>query len=461
MNLEDVISEQKEFLKTGNTRNVNSRKKILNRLYSAILKNEDKILEALNSDLGKSGFEAYITEIGIVLDELNYAINNVAKWARPEKVGTSVSTFPAKSRIYRVPYGCVLIISPWNYPFHLAIIPLISAIAAGNTVILKPSRKSIHTTAVLREILEDVFDLKYVYIVDPFEVSHEELLSYKYDYIFFTGSVSAGKSVMAKAAETLTPVTLELGGKSPAIVDENADIDISAKRIVWGKFINAGQTCVAPDYVLCYRGNKDKLIGKMKYYIKQFYGEDPLYNSEYPKIIDEKAYLRLKKLISGDIVFGGKSDNDSLKIEPTIIDNVEFSDEIMKEEIFGPILPILTFEKIDEVIENVNGRPSPLAVYIFTKNKAVSERVINEINFGGGCVNDCLMHIASNKLPFGGVGESGMGAYHGKSGFLTFSHAKSIVDKNLKPDIKLRYPPAENKLNFVRKFMGGRWKKGK
>lgn len=454
INFSTIVQKQRDFFARGHTLSYDFRLRQLKSLEQAIRAGEKEIASCLAEDLGKSYFEAYISEIGLVLDELTYTIKHLKKWMKVKRVKTPLSSQPARSRIYQVPYGQVLIISPWNYPFQLAMVPLIGAIAAGNTVVLKSSRKARHTGAWLGQVVRDLFPEEYVYAVNPEEISHEDLLGEKFDYIFFTGSVAVGKTIMGRAAENLTPVTLELGGKSPAIIDKSAHVDLSAKRIVWGKLMNAGQTCVAPDYVCVHESIKDRVLDRMLYWIKAFYGEDVLANSDYPRIIDEKAFDRLLPLLEGDRVVGGRYDRDSLKIEPTILDHVSFSDPVMQEEIFGPILPILTYRDLDDLILKINGRPSPLALYLFTQDKTVEDRVIREIQFGGGCVNDCLMHLASPYLPFGGVGESGMGRYHGRENFTTFSHGKSIQKKANFLDPSLRYPPGENKLSLIRKLLG-------
>lgn len=361
------------------------------------------------------------------------------------------------SSCYRIsePYGISLIMSPWNYPFQLTIAPLIGSIAGGNCTVVKPSAYSPATSAVMAKILGECFQPEYISVIEGGREANQALLDEKFDYIFFTGSVSVGKTVMASASKNLTPVTLELGGKSPCIVDREATIDLAARRIVWGKFLNAGQTCVAPDYLLVHRDVKKELINCMKKYILEFYGKYPCKNEEFPKIINDKHFRRIKEYLNnGEIVVGGEFDDKGLRIAPTVLDNIKWEDPIMQEEIFGPLLPVLEFTDISEAILSVKSRPKPLALYLFTTSKEVETRIVRNISFGGGCINDTIVHLATSNMPFGGVGESGMGGYHGKWSFDTFTHTKSILKKSNLIDIKLRYPPYGNKLNIFKKLFG-------
>ncbi|MBV1817246.1 aldehyde dehydrogenase [Anaerosalibacter bizertensis] len=448
----DTLKKQKEFFKSGKTKDIQFRIENLNKLKKNIEKNEQYIMEALKKDLGKSNFESYSTELGIVLIEISFIIKHLKKWAKPKKVKTPITNFKSSSYIYPEPYGNTLILSPWNYPFQLSIVPLIGSIAAGNTVILKPSSTSYYTSKIIEEIINENFDTGYIHVITG--ERGKKLLDENFDYIFYTGSVPVGKIVMKKASKYLTPVTLELGGKSPCIVDGKANLNLSAKRIVWGKFLNSGQTCVAPDYMFIHKNVKNEMINNIIYYIKTFYGENPLYSEEYTKIINERQFNRLIKLLDNNkIIYGGDYDKDSLYISPTLMNNVNWDDPIMGEEIFGPILPILEYEELNEVIDIVNSHPKPLALYFFSNDKENAEKIINGISFGGGCINDTIMHLSSPYLPFGGVGTSGMGSYHGKKSFDTFTHYKSILEKSNIIDPNFRYPPYGNKLNIVKKFL--------
>lgn len=440
--MHNILEKQKEFFKSGKTLDINFRIEYLKKLKTAIKNNENEILEALHKDLGKSETEAYMCEVGLALDEISYMLKNIKKFAKEKVVPTPITNFHSKSVIKLVPRGNVLIISPWNYPFLLTIEPLVDAISAGNTVILKPSAYSPATSNIVFKIINEVFSEDYVAVVKGGREENKQLLSYKYDYIFFTGSQNVGKEVLRSASEHLTPVSLELGGKSPCIVDKTANISLSAKRIVFGKFLNCGQTCVAPDYILCDENIKKKLVSEIKKEITKQFGNNPLENKAYGKIINEKHFNRIKNLINFDkIIVGGKTNPDSLKIEPTVLDNVTWDDEVMKEEIFGPILPILTFKTISEVVETVENHPHPLALYVFSKNRKNIKEITEYCRYGGGCINDVVVHLATPEMPFGGFGESGMGSYHGKFGFETFSHKKSTLDKKLWLDLPMRYQP--------------------
>ena len=454
--IRDVLEKQRSFFSSGKTMDVSFRLDALKKLKSAVKAHEGEILDALEKDLNKPAFEAYATELGIVYTEINDAIKNLPKWARKKRMRTPIVHFPSSSWMVPEPYGVVLIMSPWNYPFQLSIAPLTGAIAAGNCAVVKPSSYSPHTSAVVKKLIGSCFGEEYIAVVEGGREANQELLAQKFDYIFFTGSVSVGKTVMEAASKHLTPVTLELGGKSPCIVDKSANIELAARRITWGKCLNSGQTCVAPDYLLVHRDVKDRLMGAMERCITGFYGKEPCRNPEYPRIINEKHFSRLKGLLScGRILVGGHVNEATLQISPTIMDQVNWESPVMQEEIFGPILPVLEFDDMTKVIDAVKSRPKPLALYLFTNDREVEKRVMESISFGGGCVNDTIIHLATHFMPFGGVGESGMGRYHGKWSFDTFSHYKSIMKKSCLLDIRLRYPPYKDKLGLLRKFMGG------
>lgn len=449
----EMLHAQRAYFGKGECKDVEFRIRQLKKLYQWICEHEQDIMDALYQDLNKSSFEAYATEIGIVKEEIRYALKHIKKWAAPRRVRTPITQFPSRSFVYPEPYGVVLIMSPWNYPFQLTVAPLVGAICAGNCAVVKPSAYSPNTTRVMAEMIRELFPAEYVAVVEGGRAENQALLDEKFDYIFFTGSVNVGKYVMEKASAHLTPVSLELGGKSPCIVDETADLKLAAKRIVWGKFLNCGQTCIAPDYILVQKNVKDKLIRQMDRYIKKMFGKDALQNDEYPKMINEKHFdrvLGLKREVH--VVSGGKSDRSTLKIEPTILDQVSWESPVMQEEIFGPLLPVLTFYDMREAIQMVNARPRPLALYYFTKDKSREAKVLKNISYGGGCINDTVVHIATSHMPFGGVGNSGMGGYHGKDSFDTFTHKKSIMKKSRWIDIPIRYAPFKNKLALLKKI---------
>ena len=437
-----IVAKQRQFFATGATLDVNFRIEALKKLKQALLDNEEAINEALKADLGKSSSESYMCETGMVLSELTWLISHTRGLAKEQTVLTPLAQFASRSYKKPVPYGVTLVMSPWNYPLMLALEPMADAIAAGNTVVVKPSAYSPATSAVLTKILGAIYPEEYVTVVTGGRAENAALLDEKFDYIFFTGGKTVGRMVLEKAAVHLTPVTLELGGKSPCIVHKSANLKLAARRIVFGKYLNCGQTCVAPDYVICDKAVKDELIGYLKAEVKRQYGEDYLANDSYGKIITEKHFQRVTRLIDPEkVVLGGRSDAESRKIEPTILDNVEWTDPVMGEEIFGPIMPILTFETVEEVIGTVNRREKPLALYIFAEDKKVIKAITARCAYGGGCVNDCIIHLATSRMGFGGVGESGMGSYHGKAGFDTFTHYKSIVDKKTWLDLPMRYQP--------------------
>lgn len=440
--IKTIVTRQRKYFQTGSTLPVNTRLNALRRLYAAISGSEKEIHEALKKDLGKSGFESYMCETGLVLEEISYMLKHTARFAREKRVRTPLAQFHSRSFQKPSPYGVTLIMSPWNYPFMLTLSPLVDALAAGNTAVVKPSAYSPNTSEVLRKILSQCFEPQYVAVVTGGRAENTCLLHEHFDYIFFTGSQAVGKEVMRNAAEYLTPVTLELGGKSPCIVDQTADIRLAARRVVFGKYLNCGQTCVAPDYIYCQRSVKDAFIKEVQKQIRKQYGRHPLDNPDYGKIINEKHFDRILGLIDEKkVVQGGGSDRKTLRIEPTLMDNVAFSDPVMQEEIFGPVMPLLTFDSIDEVIHRVNAMPHPLALYLFTSDKKTEKKVISRCGFGGGCINDTIIHLATTEMGFGGFGESGMGAYHGKTGFDTFTHYKSIVDKKTWLDLPMRYQP--------------------
>lgn len=452
--IKEVVLKQQDYFTKGKTLALSYRMEALKKLQSTIKKYEYEVLEALKQDLNKAHFESYAAEVGIIYTELKDAIHNLSRWNKKKRVKTPIVHFIASSYIVSEPYGNVLIMSPWNYPFQLTIAPLIGAIAGGNCVVVKPSAYSPHTSAIMGKIIKECFDEKYIAVIEGGREANQELLEQRFDYIFFTGSVSVGKLVMEKASKNLTPVTLELGGKSPCIVDKHANLELAAKRIIWGKTLNSGQTCVCPDYLLVHKSVKGQLMEKMKKYIKVFLGEKPCYNPEYPKIINGKHYERLKALLdNGKLITGGDYNDDTNQISPTILDEITWDDPVMLEEIFGPILPVMEYESMDEVIETVNSHPKPLALYLFTEDKEVENTVINRIPFGGGCVNDTLVHLATSYMPFGGVGESGMGGYHGKWSFDTFTHKKSILKKSNLIDINIRYAPYKDKIKLLKKLM--------
>lgn len=440
--IRQIVENQRTYFYTGATLPLSHRIEALKKIQSYILTHEAEIGKAIRKDLGKSDFESYMCETGLVLSEITYMLKHIRSFAKEKNVLTPLAQFHSRSFKKPSPYGVALIMSPWNYPFLLTIDPLIDALAAGNTVVLKPSAYSPYTSAVIQSMIEECFDTRYVAVITGGRAENTCLLNEHFDYIFFTGSQTVGKEVMRHAAAHLTPVTLELGGKSPCIVEESANIKLAARRIVFGKYLNCGQTCVAPDYIYCDRKIKDQLLAEIKRQIKRQFRSEPLTNKNYGKIINEKHFDRITKLIdSSKVVFGGKCDRTTLKIEPTVMDHVTFDDAVMQEEIFGPILPILTYDSLDQAIHKINSMPHPLALYVFTSDKTAARKVTARCGFGGGCINDTIIHLATSEMGFGGFGESGMGSYHGKDGFRTFSHYKSIVDKKTWLDLPMRYQP--------------------
>ena len=445
-----IIENQRRFFASGATLDVNYRIAALKKLQQALKDRESAIARAIRADLGKSPEESYMCETGIVLAEISYMLRHIRRFASEKTVATPLAQFASRSYRKPMPYGVTLIMSPWNYPLMLSLDPLVDAIAAGNTVVLKPSAYSPATSRLLAEILGELFPEEYIAVIEGGREENAYLLDQKFDYIFFTGSKAVGQLVLEKASRYLIPVTLELGGKSPCIVDRSAKLELAARRIVFGKYLNCGQTCVAPDYVLCHSAVKDRFVECIRKEIQRQYGSDYRNNPLYGKIISKRHFDRVAGLIDpSKVVHGGHSDPDSQKIEPTVMDNITWNDAVMGEEIFGPIMPILTYDSIEEVIQTVNSHDTPLALYIYAQDKHVIRSVTSRCGFGGGCVNDCIIHLATSNMGFGGMGQSGMGAYHGKTGFDTFTHYKSIVDKKTWMDLPMRYQPYNKLGNWL------------
>lgn len=456
VDVEKMIEEQRSFYFTRATKDVAFRKEQLLKLKETIKKYEKQVIEALRLDLNKSEFEAYATEIGIVYDSISYMVKNIEGWMVPETVKTPIQFQPGKSFIVREPYGVVLIIGPFNYPFQLVMEPLIGAIIGGNTAIVKPSEAAVQTAIIVKKILQETFDANYVRVVEGEKEEVQALIHAPFDYIFFTGSVAVGKIVAKAAAERLTPVALELGGKSPAIVDQTANLEIAAKRIAWGKFNNAGQTCVAPDYVLVQRSVYKKFVKILQKTIKEFYGKDPQASKDFGRIINERQFRRLESILqkeSTNITHGGQTDVNDLYIEPTIIENVDWQSPVMEDELFGPIMPIMAYEDLPRVVHCIRQLPKPLAAYLFTENEQAVDYFLDELPFGGGCINDVITHVGNAHLPFGGVGPSGVNAYHGKASFENFTHAKSILKRSNKLANSILFPPYKQKVKLVRTIM--------
>lgn len=446
---QELVQTQRDFFNTHQTKNADFRKNALKTLHQSILKHKDEILQALQEDLGKHLLEGFMSEVALVLEELKHAIKDVEKYCKPKRVRSPMTHFMGKSEVYYEPYGVVLVISPWNYPFSLSMTPLIGAIASGNCVILKPSSYSKKTEEIICKIIQECFEREYVCVVCGGQSEAQGLLEQHLDYIFFTGSVQVGKIVMEKASKHLTPVTLELGGKNPCIIEESADLDLAVKRVVWAKYFNCGQTCIAPDYVLVHRRFQESFIQKARKQIEEYFGSDAMQSKDYGKIITQRHYERAKSLLDLNVgeIYGGRCDDERHKIEPTIIDfgSLSASDKalqspMMQDEIFAPFMPVFFYEDLQECIKFISHFQRPLALYLYTQDKMVERKFINEIPYGGGCVNDCIMHIVNPYLPFGGVGYSGMGSYHGRANFETFSHKKSIYHSP-KFEIPLRYAP--------------------
>ena len=442
MKIDEILESQRRYFRSGATLSVSFRIEMLKKLRNAVEKYENEIGEALRKDLGKSDYEGFMCETGLVKSEISYMIRHTRRFASKHRVYTPLAQFASSSYKKPCPYGNVLIMSPWNYPFLLTIDPLADAIAAGNTAVVKPSAYSPATSAVIAKMLSECFPPEYVAVVTGGRKENAALLDKKFDFVFFTGSQNVGKEVLRHTAETLTPAVLELGGKSPCIVDSTAKLKLAAKRIVFGKYLNCGQTCVAPDYILCHQSVREKLTEEICAQIKKQYGEDPLTNPDYGKIINEKHFDRICGLLDKDkIVLGGRCRRETLQLEPTVMDHVTWDDAVMQDEIFGPIMPILTFDSFDEIYSMLTEKPKPLALYLFSEDKQRIKEVTERCSYGGGCINDTIIHLATSEMGFGGVGESGMGSYHGKDGFETFSHIKSIVDKKTWMDLPMRYQP--------------------
>ena len=459
--VDDVLAQRdkmKAFFDTGQTLSIDFRRQKLIELKAHLKASEERILGALQEDLGKAPFEGYVTELGLVYDEINLMLKKLNCWTRPQWKGTPLVHFPATSKVYPSPHGVVLVLSPWNYPIQLALVPLVDAIAAGNCVGLKPSRTSVNTGKLIVELLSEVFPPEYICGFPGSGDMNNWLLEPHWDLVFFTGSPSVGKEIMTAAAKHLTPVVLELGGKSPCFVDRSANLLRAGQRIAWGKGINAGQTCVAPDYLLVHKDAVPELTVQLELHFRQYYGTDIVHCDWWPHIISDKHYERIMGLIenvnpNAKVVFGGHGDPETRKIEPTCITGITLDDPIMKEEIFGPVLPVITYETLDEAFEIVRTIPTPLATYIFADDKTVQQRIINELQFGGATINDVVIHEANNHMGFGGFGNSGMGSYHGKAGFDTFTHYKSTMKKYNFMELDIRYPPFGDKLKLARMLM--------
>ncbi|HCX1076666.1 TPA: aldehyde dehydrogenase [Staphylococcus aureus] len=453
--IEQKFYDSKAFFNTQQTKDISFRKEQLKKLSKAIKSYESDILEALYTDLGKNKVEAYATEIGITLKSIKNARKELKNWTKTKNVDTPLYLFPTKSYIKKEPYGTVLIIAPFNYPFQLVFELLIGAIAAGNTAIIKPSELTPNVARVIKRLINETFDANYIEVIEGGIEETQTLIHLPFDYVFFTGSENVGKIVYQAASENLVPVTLEMGGKSPVIVDETANIKVASERICFGKFTNAGQTCVAPDYILVHESVKDDLITALSKTLREFYGQNIQQSPDYGRIVNLKHYHRLTSLLNSEqmnIVFGGHSDEDERYIEPTLLDHVTSDSAIMQEEIFGPILPILTYQSLDEAIAFIHQRPKPLSLYLFSEDENATQRVINELSFGGGAINDTLMHLANPKLPFGGVGASGMGRYHGKYSFDTFTHEKSYIFKSTRLESGVHLPPYKGKFKYIKAF---------
>jgi aldehyde dehydrogenase (NAD+) len=454
LDIQVAIANQRAFFATGKTKDYDFRVAQLNKLSQVIKDNEQLILDAVYADLRKPAIEAFGSEVLVTLSEIKFVLKNLKAWIKPQKVGTPINLFPSSSYIYTEPLGVVLVVAPWNYPFALTIQPLIGAIAAGNCSILKPSEHTPHTSNAIAKIINNNFDPNFIAAIEGGIETNQALLAEKFDHIFFTGGTAIGKIVMEAAAKNLTSVTLELGGKSPCIVDATCDLAITAKRIIWGKFYNAGQTCVAPDYLLVQKSVKSALIEKLVECVKSFFGENPQQSPDFARIVNDRQFDRLVSLLNeGKVLIGGNSDKSDRYIAPTLIDAVSPNSKIMAEEIFGPILPILEYDQLSDAIAFVNAQAKPLALYFFSSNKQNQERILQETSYGGGCFNDIIMHLGNPELPFGGVGHSGMGSYHGKASFDTFSHRKSVLKNSFRFDLKWRYPPYTMTLDTLKKFI--------
>jgi aldehyde dehydrogenase (NAD+) len=451
----DIVSNQRDFFRSGKTKDLDFRLQSLTQLQAALWKFEDRIYDAFWQDLRKSKFEVFGTEIGMVSKEIKHHIKKLRQWVRPSRVRGDIVNFPSTSRVLHEPYGNVLIMSPWNYPLQLALLPLVGAISAGNCVLLKPAHYSENVSRVLQELILDTFPPEYIAVVTGDRAVNQVVLEQRYDLIFFTGSPTLGKIVMTKAAQHLTPVVLELGGKSPCIVENDANFAVAAQRICFGKFLNAGQTCIAPDHLFVHRDVKNAFLIKLADCIRRFYGENPEVSSDFGRIINHSQFDRLIRLMNsaGTIFHGGRSNREDRFIEPTLIDGITYNDPIMQEEIFGPLLPVLTYEKLEEVISQITDHEKPLALYFFSASKRKRDLLLSSTSSGGGCVNDTIMHVANARMPFGGVGNSGMGCYHGRFSFDTFSHHRSILQKTTLFNLTIPYPPYGNKLRYTKRIL--------
>ncbi len=456
--IKNLLEQQRDFFQQGGTREFSRRKDFLLRLKKGLEEKEENIISALNQDLGKHPVESYAAELGIIKHEIDYVLKHLKKWMKPRKRRLSLLHFWSRGAVHPEPYGNVLIISPWNYPLQLALLPLVDALAAGNCALLKPSEHSPAASRVIAEIFSDHLPPELVATVQGAKETGQFLLEQQYDFIFFTGSLQVGKIVMKQAAENLTPVSLELGGKCPCLVDETANLELAARRIIWGKLINAGQTCLAPDYVLIHRQQKEAFLEKARQAARNFYGSNPAESPDYGRMVNEKHFQRIKNYLEnteGRIVLGGETDLENLYIAPTIIDEVTPSDALMQEEIFGPLLPVLEYEDISRAKEIIDSFTTPLSFYLFTRDSPLKKQLIQEIPFGSGCINDTLIQASTPRFPFGGKAESGMGTYHGRAGFNLFSHQKTVIEKTDLFDIKLRYPPYQGKLKIIKRLF--RW----
>ncbi|MGH1141971.1 aldehyde dehydrogenase [Bacillus pseudomycoides] len=454
MDITSIVNEQKSYFYKGHTRNIEERKQHLKRLYEGIQRFESDIFQALKLDLNKSDHESFTTEVGYVLKEISFLVKHLSSWSKPKRVRTALTHVGSKGKVVPEPYGVTLVMAPWNYPFQLAVAPLVGAIAAGNTVVLKPSELTPNVSSLLANMLQELFPAELVAVVEGGIEESTALLKEPFDYIFFTGSVGVGKIVMEAAAKSLIPLTLELGGKSPCIVHNDAKLEIAARRIVWGKFLNAGQTCVAPDYIYVHSSVKEQFIEALRIEIKNQYGEKPLQNENYVRIVSKRHFERLRSFLQdGRVEIGGKYNEETLHIEPSIITNITWQDSVMEDEIFGPILPIIEYEKIEDIVERIQRQPKSLALYVFSESKEIQRQITRNVSYGGGCINDVVYHLATPYLPFGGVGSSGLGSYHGKQSFRTFSHYKSILSQSTVFDMKIRYSSTKSALKFIRKLL--------
>ena len=454
MDAAKLLERQRTYFRSGATKSVEFRIHQLQTLKKLLSEHEDEFFDAVYADFKKPELETYATELGILHNEISYTIRHLKKWAKPKRLKGTWINFPSSNYTIAEPYGAVLVIAPWNYPIQLALLPLVGAIAAGNTVVVKPSELTPQASSVLHRLMSKWFKEEFIAVVEGGVETNQALLAEDFDHIFFTGSSRVGKIVMEAAAKNLTPVTLELGGKSPCIVDDSADLETSAKRIAWGKFLNAGQTCVAPDYVMVKASVQDKFLEYLKEAIRSFYGVNAKLSPDYPRIINEDHFVRLASYLSdGEVFYGGKTDKMEYYIEPTILTDIEEHAAVMEDEIFGPILPVITFDDIGEAIDLINSKPKQLALYVFTTEKETEDRVIEKCSFGGGAINDVVAHLGNHHLPFGGVGQSGMGAYHGKKSFDTFSHNKGVMKKPLWLDVPFRYAPYKGKLKWIKKIL--------